>query len=173
MACTRFGPILLPYLKRVRCLFVRNNSGMTMVELLVVLALIAVMGGLALPSVNSSAFNLSKATDELIANVRLSRGFATGRGAHYRMTINANSYTVQRLIDPDGDGVWSPDSSFPPQTVNLPATVHIVTGAVLEFDSRGLLSPLPPEPFVIQLNDAKTGRSKQVKVWASGQVYEV
>lgn len=172
MACPRFEPIHLPYLKRVRRL-IAGNTGMTMVELLVVIAILAILSGIALPNLNSSTFNLSKATDELIANVRLARGFATGRSAHYRMTITADSYTVQRLIDLDGDGEWSPDSRFPSQTVNLPATVRIAAETVFEFDTRGLLSPLPPEPFVIQLNDARTGKSKQVKIWASGQVYEV
>lgn len=172
MACARFGPTHLPYLKRVRHVFA-GNTGMTMVELLVVMAVLAILGWIALPNLNSSVFNLAKTTDELIANVRLARGFATGRGAHYRMTITASSYTVQRLSDPDGDKIWTPDPGFPPQTVNLPATVRVTAGTILEFDTRGLLSPLPSQPFVIQLNDSKTGRSKQVKVWASGQVYEV
>ena len=172
MACTRFGPTHLPYLKRVRRVFA-GNTGVTMVELLVVLAVVAVLVQIAIPNLNSSIFNLSKATEELIANVHLARGYATGRGAHYRVTITTNSYTIQRLSDPDGDGVWTPDPGFPSQTVNLPATVQIAAGTVLEFDTRGLLYPLPSQPFVLQLNDSKTGKSKQVKIWASGQVYEV
>jgi prepilin-type N-terminal cleavage/methylation domain-containing protein len=150
-----------------------GESGLTLAELLVVVAILSIMGLLTIPHLNSSVYTLSGTADELVANIRLARGYATGRGAHYRVTINTGSYTVQRLVDLDGDGLWDPDSRFPPQTVGLPAAVRIVTGAVLEFNTRGLLSPLPPAPLLIQLRDSNTGKSKQVTIWASGQIYEV
>ncbi|MGE0823617.1 MAG: Tfp pilus assembly protein FimT/FimU [Candidatus Binatia bacterium] len=153
----------------------RKLDGFTVVELLVTIGIIGIVGMLAIPAINSGTISLSSASEELQANLRLARGNAVGRGVHFRVTLDMDSYTVERLHDPDEDGVWSTDTSFPPQTTRLPSSVHVSegVGTVVEFDTRGLLYPLPEEPLSITLDNAKTNQTKHLKVWASGQVYEV
>ena len=77
-----------------------GNQGFSIIELFVVLALIGLMAGLAVPSLNAGRLDLKTETQRFMGNIRLARAYAVNRGAHYRVTINATSYTVDRLIVP-------------------------------------------------------------------------
>jgi prepilin-type N-terminal cleavage/methylation domain-containing protein len=159
----------------------RGESGMTLAELLVAIAIIGILVGTAIPNLNSSVLNLTQAAENMGGDLRVARANATGRGRHYRVTFSSNSYSVQRLsaiIDGSGNTTgWAPDGS--PQTVPFPNLISIVAGAgsVVEFNSRGLLEP--PSVGVgatvvnVTLRDSKTGHSKTIEIWPSGQIQEV
>ena len=155
-----------------------GESGMTLTELLVTIGILSLLTAIAIPHVNSSIINLSSARDYLLADIRLARGNATGRGAHFRVTLSSDSYVTQRLQDGDGDGIWEPNGAFPSQTVELPSTITITEGAgeEIEFDTRGLLIPQPdgtPPPVIeIALKDSKDERTVEIFVVPSGQVIE-
>jgi prepilin-type N-terminal cleavage/methylation domain-containing protein len=165
-------------LRRWRNLFPSREKGVTLLELLVVIGVLGIISMIAIPALNSSMLDLSSASDELAANLKLARGRANGSGSHVRVTINANSYVVERLQDDDDDGVWMPDGSFPANTIDLPKTVSVTDGVgkQIEFNSRGLMdSPEGTTPAVVELTlyDSKNGDTKQIHVWPSGQVLEV
>lgn len=155
-----------------------RERGMTLMELLVVIGIISVLAAIAIPQVNSSIINLSSARDNLLADIRLARGNATGRGAHFRVTLGSDSYVTQRLQDGDGDDIWDPNGAFPSQTVELPSMITITEGVgeQIEFTTRGLLILQPngdPPPVIeIALKDSKDDRIVEMSVFPSGQVIE-
>jgi Tfp pilus assembly protein FimT len=63
-----------------------------MLELLAVLAIVATLDMLAITSVNRSTLNLSSAEQDFMANLRIARANANGRGVHFRVTIGTSSY---------------------------------------------------------------------------------
>jgi Tfp pilus assembly protein FimT len=151
-----------------------------MLEVLVTVALIAVMGALALPNLNQSAMNLPTTTQTLVGDLRMTRANATSRGARYRVTLASDSYSIQRLQDDDGDGVWEPDSAWPAENVDLPRWISLSVNegdGVIEFNTRGLVEPPnaedPPEVEKITLSDSRDEGTKKVEVYPSGQVLEV
>ena len=156
-----------------------GQGGFTMMELIVVIAVVSVMLIIAVPATNRKAMSLPVASEELQAHLRLARANAGRHGAHFRVTITSTQmYTIQRMQDPDGDGIWVPDSSYPAQTQTLSPAVSIGGSAVgqkIEFNTRGLLhstvSGVLPSVVYIPLTGPGSG-TKVIEVWPSGQVQE-
>lgn len=153
-----------------------SEQGLSLVEVLVAVTILALMVALAVPNFNRSGLNRMNAAESLAGNIRLARANAVSRGARYRVTLGANSYLIQRLQDDDGDGVWEPDSAFGTQEIELPSGVTITEGASveIEFTSRGLLAPLsdgtPPDVISIYVSSVSENQSEAIEVWPSGQV---
>ena len=156
-----------------------GQRGISLMEVLVTLAFVGLLSALPLANLNRSGLKLADTLDELASNIRLARANAISRSAHYLVTFNSYSYSVQRLQDQDGDDVWEPDAAFATQEFELPTGITISdgAGAQLEFTTRGLLAPLPdgtPANVVtIRLNSSGESQSKAIDVWPSGQVQTV
>lgn len=173
---TRASRMLLPPLHTLR----GNERGMSLVELLVALGIVAIAGAMTLPRINSGTFNATVTAQNLLGDIRMARANATTRGAHFRVTLDSSSYTVERLQDDDGDGEWLPDSNFPARTVDLPSGISLSIDngdGIIEFTTRGLIATLtdgtPPEIEEVTLNDSVHGKTRHIQVWPSGQVQEV
>src|SRR5712692_4271871 len=102
-----------------------GEQGLSLVEVLVAVTILALMIALAVPNFNRSGLSRMNAAESLAGNIRLARANAVSRGARYRITLGSDSYSIQRLQDDDGDGVWEPDSAFGTQEVELPSGVTI------------------------------------------------
>lgn len=157
-----------------------GEAGLTLLELLVSIAIIGTVGILAMPTLSNNSLDLSSAVQQFVGELRTARASATSRGAHFRVTLAATSYTLQRLQDTDANGVWEPDTKFPAGTIDLPTDISLsVTSGdgIIEFTSRGLVVPRPDDGVAeierITLSDTAHGRAEQIEVWPSGQVQEV
>ncbi len=163
--------------------FLRGSQrGMSMIELLVTMGIVALMTALAIPKLNKSMLNLPVAVQTLLADLRMARANAVSRGAHYRVSLTPSSYSVQCLQDDDGDGVWQPDGRYPTQTVPLPKGISLSfaheSSKAIEFTTRGLLADQedgsPAEIVTIHCSDAqKSDETQTIEVWPSGQVEEI
>jgi prepilin-type N-terminal cleavage/methylation domain-containing protein len=156
----------------------RGSAGFTVVELIVAMGIVGVLLMVALPHFNRGALNASSVTQGVVANLRLARANATGRGVHFRVTFTASSYTVRRLKQDSGN--WIVDSAFAAQTVQAPSGVSFTTiqgDGTIEFDTRGLIVPLSGqlvgETEILRVTDTARGQTKTLQVWPSGQVLEV
>lgn len=157
-----------------------GEAGVTLIELLVGLAIIGTMGAMAIPSLSSNSLDLSSSVQQFVGELRMARARATNSSSHYRVTLAATSYTIQRLQDANNDGVWEPDMSFPAGSIDLPADISLGVTAgdgIIEFTSRGLVVPRPTDQIAeieeITLSDAASGRTEQIEVWPSGQIQEI
>ena len=89
----------------------RGQEGFSLMELIVVIGLVGLMLTIAAPAANSKAMSLPQEAEELQSNFRLARANSMRHGAHFRVTITgAKTYTIQRMQDADGDGIWAVDS---------------------------------------------------------------
>jgi Tfp pilus assembly protein FimT len=157
----------------------RESPGFSVMELIIVLGIVGAMIVVAVPATNRKAVSLPLASEELQGALRTARANSMRHGAHFRLTItSAQTYTIQRMRDPDGDGIWAVDSTHQAQTAKLPPTVSIGSTAVntkIEFNTRGLLHSTVageiPAVIFIPLN-LTNGNSKTIEVWPSGQVQE-
>jgi type II secretory pathway pseudopilin PulG len=155
-----------------------RDTGLSVIELLVAIALIGVMGALAIPRLNQSVLNLSSTTQNLVGNIRMARANAVSRGAHYRITLSANSYSIERL-SLDADGNWVPDPGYSSEDWDLPSgiSLNVTSGdGIIEFDTRGLIVPPPDEEASeieqVTIHDSLDGDNKYLEIWPSGQVLE-
>lgn len=156
-----------------------GEQGVSLMEVLVTLAFVGLLSALPLANLNRPGLKLADALDDLASNIRLARANAISRSTHYLVTINSNSYSIQRLQDPDGDDVWEPDGAFAEQKFELPAGITISegVGAQIEFTTRGLLAPFsdrtPADVVTIRLSIKGGSQSEAIDVWPSGQVQRV
>src|SRR4051794_29608572 len=97
--------------------FHSSQRGMSLIELMVTMSVMAIMIAIAVPKLNKSTLNLPVTEQTLIGDIRIARADATSRGVHYLVSIASSSYSVQRLQDNDKDHVWEPDGAFPVRTV--------------------------------------------------------
>lgn len=149
-----------------------NQKGISTIEIVVTLAIAAIMAAVAAPALSGRLVALSSATDSLAGAVRLARANSAARGTHFQVTIDTNSVTTERLQLSGGSWVPTGDQQY--LEFPTPAYVSSGTGTVIEFDTRGLVVPpspsTPPSLATIVLTDADTGNTKTLEVWPSGQV---
>ena len=156
-----------------------NAKGFAFIELLVVIGLIGLAATISLPQIDPHKLDLVTSGDGLSGNLKMARTWSIGRGVHFHLTLTASSYTVQRLSDPDEDGIWTPDPGAPAQDFILPDRISLSTSGsgTLEFNTRGLLVPEVGQVIAnietITVTDTYDARTRQIVIWPSGQILDV
>lgn len=156
----------------------RNERGISTVELLVTLGIVAILLAALVQSLDHRHFDLAAASQRLGNDLREARLEASLRGAHFRLTAADDSYSIARLRDEDGDGIWQVDPNYPERSVRLPPGLVLSAAAedgsptAAEFNSRGVLVDPAGRAarvigFVLRRDD---GEERVISVWPSGQV---
>ncbi|CVK17805.1 pilus assembly FimT family protein [Sporomusa sphaeroides] len=151
-------------IKKKICLKPSGQSGFTFIEMLMVLAILALVTALAVPKLGDSTARreMDSASRQLAADLRWMQ----------QLTINSGGEAIPRMVfasaEPYQYSVMVSGHSV--KSVRLPASVFVVN-AVVSFNVNGL--PVLPHGMgtTIKLNSRKiTGLSKQVIIDSVGRI---
>ena len=137
-----------------------NNRGVTLLELLIVMAIVALLAGLSYPSVSSGidSMRLRSAADGVVSflNTAIDRADRKQQVVEIRISPGDNTLSAR-----------SADASFD-RKADIPDTVHIASVAPTLADSnsarRFLLYPGGTLPRIVIGLQSKEGRKRQVVV---------
>lgn len=114
----------------------RNESGFTMIELIVVVAILAIVTAIAIPNWISwlPGHRLRSAVDDLNMGYQLARLQAVRENASASITFHAGTDSIEVFVDDGGGGAGTPNNGIREagerlvQVFSLPAGVTIVGG---------------------------------------------
>ncbi len=87
--------------------YIKKNYGFTLIELMVVVAILGIMGAITLPALINPENKSKKAARELMGDMQWARMSAIKTNVDHAVIFNtaANSYSI--CSDPGADNVWS------------------------------------------------------------------
>jgi len=177
-----------------------NNTGFTLVELLVIIALIGIMAAFSAPHITFGVNPLKDTTNRLASTFKLMRIKAMSQTSAYRIKQDtATTIKIERAkLCSDSTG-WIVDNSFDSEDLTLTeakdiqglakgAVIEIVTATVnstnitpliesagspgwsLCFNSRGLAN----KTLMLTIKEQKTTKTKRIEIFQGGgvQIYE-
>lgn len=113
-----------------------RRRGFTLVELVIVVAIVGVLAALAMPRFNSASnrYRAKLCADRVMRDIAHARSRAVALGAQQTMTFTtvSVSYTIA--------GMMSPDNSSKPFTVVLSAEPYRCTKITVDFGGTGTLT---------------------------------
>jgi prepilin-type N-terminal cleavage/methylation domain-containing protein len=142
----------------------RRQSGFTLMELMIIIAIIGVLIGIAVPNFLGwlPKYRLRSAADELFTNLNLAKMAAVRRGEECTVSFTAQGYGIDLLgksikLADYGSGVTFEKSDG---SAGFPSSPMV-------FGSRGLLNP--PSRIIYLTNSQKTDFYK-VRALTSGLI---
>lgn len=143
-----------------------DRAGYTLLELVLVLALLVVVGALVIPSaeVMYGQFRLTQGADSIRAAWASARAYAIDEGRPYRFAIIPNYGNFR--VAPDSPDFWSgggqsqgpSDSPNPPLVLNqtLPKGLRFAAPDVAPASTQGTESSLPPDSVNPEMWSSRT-----------------
>lgn len=138
-----------------------NRKGITLVELLLVVALIGIMAGLAVPNFDNTITKIrhTSAIRDVLRDMRLARSYAISRSARYGVYFNTAGRYYVLFKDTDKDTVYDAGEKIKDSTV-LGANVSFsncgFTNSAVVFNSDGSASKSDSVGVVNNKNSAVT-----------------
>jgi prepilin-type N-terminal cleavage/methylation domain-containing protein len=125
----------------------RKSEGFTIIELIVVVAILAIIAAIAIPSFQRYAVNgnLRSAARDIISDFNALKGRAVAENQEYRLAINGNQYTIQRCTDSTSPcGTWGPppaDMASLKSPASFSGDIVMSPNATYTFQTRGIVTP--------------------------------
>src|SRR5438445_7315576 len=120
--------------------------GSSLLQVIIVVAIMGIAVMLALPVLNSNPAYLRADLQDLSLNLQVAREFALSRTQHYRVRVFSSGPPYKYAIEGYSGGAW-----VTARTMTLRSNVAFASatlGLTAEFDTRGMLvSASPPITF--------------------------
>lgn len=112
-------------------MFYKNSSGLTMAEILIVVAVLGILLAIGAPSISrvSAAYRMKEATREVATDLQLARMLAIKENQSCTVNFTSSGYDVVR----GGTTIKS-------RSLAADYQGHTLTGGPIVFDSRGMAS---------------------------------
>ena len=161
-----------------------KESGVTLTELMVVLAIIAVGAAISFPLIMSSFphYSLRSAARNVVKDMRLAQGLAMKQSTGYQIQfdVDADTYEIKCATDPDPDDVCSSDPPPLPRDLGAPGigsidivsvsdTVPMPQNLIVFGGGGSVLFPTGNFPITIQLKTKKTDEIMEVDLFRVGR----
>ncbi len=110
-----------------------NQLGLSLIELMVTVAVMAVLSSIAIPALGSmSAGNdLNTAQENIIETLKKARGMAVSHSTFATIAISSVAHTVQLSLS---------DGSRPVETIHVRQDISIGADATLRFSAQGIVT---------------------------------
>jgi len=156
----------------------RKQSGFTLLELMITVAVLGVLAAIALPSFQSIIEHrrLAGAAENLFADLQYARSESIKRNEVIRVQVTSGASWCFGLDDDDGVACLCTSNAceiggvVKNVTANSYPNIEMSEGGVIEFDPRqGLLVPSVGEDFIFRIGGAG-GDTRTVSISALGRV---
>lgn len=115
----------------------RRNSGFTLAELVIVIAIIAIIAGIGLPNFVSflPRIRLNGATRQVMTDLMVARMSAVKHACNVRVSFNGTSYTI--WTDQDRDNTVDAGETQVKNILDNFPDINVVLNQSVTFNSRG------------------------------------
>ena len=153
----------------------RDACGYSLIQVVVALAIVAIVGAIAVPNWKANRMNILTARRLVLATLRLARANAITKSIHYKVSFPSDMghVTLSGMVQsPAGSGTWVVDQTKV-QTTALPASTQVAASSqsiTVEFNTRGMVVN---STAVVQITFSDAfGITKSLQLWPSGQINE-
>jgi prepilin-type N-terminal cleavage/methylation domain-containing protein len=141
-----------------------SEKGFTLTEIIITVAMIAIIASIAAPNFYSSDYKVKSVTNDIYSTMQLARLNAVSKKVEFRVVFNlANqSYKLQRGNFANNSTIWTDET----EVINLPPSVNIATGpANQEFNPDGTSTTAS-----INIQNTKGKKYKMTILAATGRI---
>jgi type IV fimbrial biogenesis protein FimT len=141
-----------------------REHGFSLIELMIVAALIAVMAGIAIPAITGAMrqYNVISASQQVVSAIRAARVQAVGKNQVLDVDFNPAAGTYQ--VQDAADVAVGPVLTLPVGAVFVAAATDI------RFDTSGRLDVALAAPVTIVVGNGDAANNRTITVTRSGRV---
>ncbi|MGF1604359.1 MAG: GspH/FimT family pseudopilin [Thermosynechococcaceae cyanobacterium] len=155
-----------------------DNAGVTMPELMAVIAITGVLAAIAAPSMSFGTEPLRDTTNRVSANLKMARSKAMAQTSAYRVRpISNGEMVIERATNCD-DTNWTRDAGFSDEDLTFDDDIVLdsvtsdgnpvanITSWTVCFDSRGMTD----QTLVLTLENLEKDQTQELQIFRGGTI---